>query len=286
MTVSACFVQISQQLSAHFELEEARSITRWLLEFYTGCDYLTCTEGEKNSVISNLQISNVSNAVIRLLQNEPLQYVTGEAWFLGNKFFVNPAVLIPRPETEELVIWGLELLGNLNEPSLKAIDIGCGSGCIAISLALGNPKLDITAVDISKDAIQVAQANAERLNANIRWLAIDFLQPHLWTQTESYHLIIANPPYIPMAEKTLLAPQVRDFEPQKALFVPDNNPLIFFEMLADYAVNHLKKNGYLLVETHQYYAKAVCDCFNKKGYNTQLKKDLFNNDRMVAALKR
>ncbi len=214
----------------------------------------------------------------RINEHEPVQYVTEIAWFCDHRFFVNEHVLIPRPETEQLV----------NEVSQNAIaackilDVGTGSGCIAISLALALPTSSIFGLDVSENALKVAQKNAISLNATVNWLQADFLNDEL--PFSDFDYIVSNPPYIRELEKSSMEPNVLRFEPHLALFVPDAEPLIFYHALAAKGKTILKKGGKILAEINAQLSTEVKSLFEKEGYQSvQLIKDMEGKSRFVSA---
>ena len=227
------------------------------------------------------------------MQNqEPIQYVLGKTNFYGLPFLVNTNTLIPRPETEELVEWILQEWKETS--SIEILDIGTGSGCIAISLAKNLPNAAIYALDISKEALAITTQNATHNNVNATCLQADILTTknlnHLITQNTTHNnvkldIIVSNPPYVRELEKKEISKNVLENEPHQALFVADDNPLIFYKKIADLAKQHLKKEGMLYVEINQYLGEKTVGMFKEKGFkNIQLKKDLFGNDRMIKAV--
>jgi release factor glutamine methyltransferase len=163
----------------------------------------------------------------RLLQHEPIQYILGETEFMDRRFLVNPAVLIPRPETEELVYWLVKEYQSSSRP-LRILDIGTGSGCIAISLAKALPRAIVSAWDVSEEALQVARKNAEINEASVAFAQVDILQPESWPVGEPFDLVVSNPPYVTRTESGLMRPNVLNYEPHLALFVADQRPLLFY----------------------------------------------------------
>lgn len=213
----------------------------------------------------------------KLLQATPLQYVLGRAEFLGREFHVNPAVLIPRPETEELVEWILA-----EEKPASILDIGTGSGCISVSLALGLPQAIVTAIDVSPEALEVARGNARALGAEVVFQRCNFLKEAEREALPVYDVIVSNPPYIPTSEAGSLHRNVRDFEPGTALFVPDGDPLLFYRLIAVFGQTHLNTGGSIYCELHQNYAEEARHMFLESGYSTvELKIDAFGNARMI-----
>jgi release factor glutamine methyltransferase len=204
-----------------------------------------------------------------------MQYILGEAYFMGDRFMVSPAVLIPRPETEELVQWIID-----EERPKHILDIGTGSGCIAISLAKRLPHSDVQAIDISAEALQVARQNAAALGVDIKFLQCDFLAQQ--DTLGLFDLIVSNPPYIPETEKETLHTNVRDHEPGTALFVPNDDALLFYRSIAFFGKTHLKVGGFIYCEVHQDYATDTAALFKSEGYSTvTLRNDVNGNPRMI-----
>ena len=270
---------MKHQLSNVYDALELNSIVNILIEEVTGWDALH-QNIHKNDALEQSHTDQLTHYVEKLLTGKPLQYIIGKAWFMGKAFMVNEAVLIPRPETEELVEWIVEYAQIINKP-LSILDIGTGSGCIPISLKQAIPNASITAIDISKEAIAVAQQNAATYNTNIEWIELDILQTkHLKDQ---YDIIVSNPPYIPLREKPNMQSQVIDHEPAIALFVPDQYPLIFYSKIAHIGKSALKPNGQLFFEIHYDQGEAILALLNEMGYHAELRQDIYGKDRMVRA---
>ena len=221
----------------------------------------------------------------RLKNHEPIQYILGETEFYGLKFKVNPSVLIPRPETEELVEWvkpphppkGGFLSGT---PTL--LDVGTGSGCIAVALKKKFPSANVSAMDISPEALALAKENAALNEVNIEFIQDDILHPA--ATDRKWDVIVSNPPYIPASEQRYLHKNVTDFEPHLALFVQDNDPLIFYRKIAEFALSHLTAGGRLYVEIHQSLGRLCCQLLESMGFQSvELRKDLSGNDRMISS---
>ena len=221
----------------------------------------------------------------RLKNHEPIQYILGETEFYGLKFKVNPSVLIPRPETEELVEWvkpphppkGGFLSGT---PTL--LDVGTGSGCIAVALKKKYPSATVSAIDISAEALKVASENAALNQVDVEFIQDDILHPA--TTDRKWDVIVSNPPYIPASEQRYLHKNVTDFEPHLALFVQDNDPLIFYRKIAEFALSHLTAGGRLYVEIHQSLGRQCCQLLESMGFQSvELRKDLSGNDRMISS---
>lgn len=218
-------------------------------------------------------------ALHRLSTGEPIQYILGETEFYGLSFLVNKHTLIPRPETEELVSWVLE---TVPEVACNILDIGTGSGCIAIALKKERPLANLQALDSSENALAMAKKNAEN-----HQLSIEFIHKNI-LQTSSlegvYDVIVSNPPYVRNLEKSAMHKNVLDFEPPSALFVADDNPLVFYQKIATLAQNHLTPNGFLFFEINEYLANELRALLQNLGYNqVQVKKDIFGKNRMIRA---
>ena len=270
---------MKHQLSNVYDALELNSIVNILIEEVTGWDALH-QNIHKNDALEQSHTDQLTQYVEKLLTGKPLQYIIGKAWFMGKAFMVNEAVLIPRPETEELVEWVSEYAHIVNKP-LSILDIGTGSGCIPIALKLALPNASIKAIDISKEALAVAQQNAAAHNTNIEWIELDILQTkHLKDQ---YDIIVSNPPYIPLREKPNMQSQVIDHEPAIALFVPDQYPLIFYSKIAHIGKSALKPNGQLFFEIHYDQGEAIMALLNQMGYHAELRQDIYGKDRMVRA---
>jgi len=275
------FQNLCQQLSAIYEEREAQNIVQLLFE-----DLLGIKNNFANYALNEAESQLLEQALQQLLERKPVQYITGNAHFYGYDFQVNPAVLIPRPETEELVYRALSVTKTMSNQPIQVLDIGTGSGCIPITLKKENPALQITAIDISQEALIVARANAFQLQAEVHFKVLNFTDKRTWNELGTYDLILSNPPYIPWQEKDLVGPNVLGKEPDLALFVADEDPLLFYRLIAEFALDYLKESGVILVETNQYNAPDVLALFQAKGFGTAyLFQDLMGNDRIVLARK-
>lgn len=277
MTIKTAFQEIKNALEKIYEIREAETIAFWLFENVTALKKWEIRNEEKQ--ISPEQYNTILSHLEKLLLHTPIQYVLHEAWFYKRKFYVDDRVLIPRPETEELVEWIIK--ENKHQPALQILDIGTGSGCIPISLKKELPQASFTSLDVSDGAIEVAKKNAKSLDAKISFIQQDFLDSDSWKTLPIFDLIVSNPPYIPFADKEILDKNVVNFEPSVALFVPDQNPFIFYEKIAAFAVSHLSRKGTIYVEVHEDYAKNVQIIFESKGFQTQTRKDLYGKERMI-----
>lgn len=215
----------------------------------------------------------------QLKKGQPIQYITGKAFFYNDFFFVNEHTLIPRPETEELV----ELIRNdyVQNQDISMIDLGTGTGCIPISLAKLFPNAKVSALDISENALKIAQLNAETLKVNINFYHNNLLEDIQLNQ--KFDVIISNPPYIRNLEKEEMHQNVLNFEPHLALFVENDDALIFYERVIDFAKNHLKENGKIYCEINQYLGKETKQLFQKFYQIVIIHKDISGNDRMLSA---
>lgn len=230
--------------------------------------------------LNNKTNQQLSNAFTQLLQHTPIQYVLGEAWFYHLKFKVNEAVLIPRPETEELVEMVIDSRKSLITDA-SILDIGTGSGCIAIAIKKNMPAAVVSAMDVSESALKVAKENAKEHNTQIEFMQMDFLDESTWDLLTQYHVIISNPPYIPQNEKEKLDKNVVDHEPHLALFVPDKDPLLFYGKIAAFGRSHLKSNGKIYLEVHEDLALEAKKLFQKQYSYAEIKKDMFGRERML-----
>jgi len=279
MTMQEATYSLLNQLRKIYSAGEADQITDWTMEHLTGSKK-TERMMYKNTPITKKEEELLEAYTKRLLQHEPVQYVLNEAWFCGLKFYVDNNVLIPRPETEELVEWVINNHKNTGS-ELKILDIGTGSGCIPISLKRRLHKADVWACDISDDALKVADQNADSIGTEINFAQLDFLNKDNWEQLPLFDIIISNPPYIPENNKNQMASNVLQYEPGKALFVPDNNPLIFYTAIAEFGKTHLTKTGHIYVEIHEDLGPSTIEIFRTAGYKSVLKKDMQQKDRMI-----
>ena len=271
---------IKQAINGQYPDTEASAIAKAIL---TDVFQLSTTDlyASKDMNFSTNQAEKLEVIITRLRENEPLQYILGNCYFCGLNFHVEPGVLIPRPETAELVEWIISDR-KCSDSLIRILDIGTGSGCISISLAKNLPQSEVHAWDISEDAIRIASGNAARLDANVRFRQTDVLG-QVPTDT-MMNVIVSNPPYITEAERTDMDANVTDWEPDTALFVPDNATLLFYERIADIGKQILTPDGTIYFEINQRFGTETVDMLRKKGYrNVELRKDLSGNDRMIKA---
>ncbi|MCK6607743.1 MAG: peptide chain release factor N(5)-glutamine methyltransferase [Flavobacterium sp.] len=221
------------------------------------------------------------NAILSELQQEkPIQYITGEAWFYGLQFEVNENTLIPRPETEELVEWILNSPITKHPSPINILDIGTGTGCIPISLKANLPEVNVSAIDVSEKALEVAKRNAVSNKVEINFIQTNILEVEDLNQY--FDIIVSNPPYVRNLEKEEIKKNVLDYEPHLALFVEDTDALLFYRKIAQLALKNLTPNGLLFFEINQYLGKETVELLENMGFkNIELKKDIYGNDRMV-----
>lgn len=265
---------LSRELIGVATASEVKALLTWWLEArlgWTSTDWLLKAE-EEISIDQQLQLEM---DLVALKLGKPLHYVLDEAWFAGKRFLVNENVLIPRPETEELLAWVLEDWPN--QSPFRVIDLGTGSGILPISLKLARPDWEIVGADISAAALTVAQKNAALHQVDINWLALDMLQDNL---ADQFDLIISNPPYIPDSEADTMTKQVVAFEPHLALFVPDQTPLVFYENIARLARQQAELRA-VYVEMHKNKALETSALFNVNSSKKVIRKDLNGHERML-----
>jgi len=282
MTYAGYEKLLIESLQGLYDVGEATAITNWVMEATTGHNRFLRRIMQQDIIPGDIY-EKLETAQKQLLQHQPVQYVLGSTHFYGMTFFVDESVLIPRPETEELVNWIIET-EKKNDRHLQLIDIGTGSGCIAIALKKKLPAATVHAIDVSVAALQVATKNAVHNQADIQFSQFDFLNKSNWHQLPQYDTIVSNPPYIPKREKIVMDKNVTAWEPDIALFVPDEDPLLFYKKIAAFGETHLAKNGAIYMETHQDYAFAVQELFTASGFMAVIKKDINGNERMVKAV--
>lgn len=253
----------------------------WLIEHLTGTKK-TDRISQSNKELTPEQEDLLKGYLERLLQYEPIQYVLNEAWFCGLRFFVDKHVLIPRPETEELVEW---IIAGCKFPisELIILEIGSGSGCIPIALKRRLGKAEVWSCDVSTDALEIAEKNAKNLGVEVNFLQMDFLSETEREKLPAFDIIVSNPPYITWRERYGMRANVLEYEPAKALFVPDNDPLVFYKAIADFGKNHLKPNGSIYTEINESLGSLTQRLFEENGFITELKKDISDKDRMIRA---
>ena len=313
---------IRKSLETLYPPEEIRSLTEWILEKV--CNLPRHQQILRKDIqLSCVQSDSIRTIVRRLQNSEPIQYVLGETEFLGLTFEVSPAVLIPRPETEELVhriiqefkiqnskfkissptsptspispISPHSQLSTLNSQlnisptfPINILDIGTGSGCIAVTLAKHMPAVNVYALDISHEALQIAHRNAQRNDVLVHFFQTDILSTPIRHDLSlpKFDIIVSNPPYVTDSEKSAMKPNVLDYEPHTALFVPDDDPILFYRRIADFALEKLTENGFLYVEINSKYGEMICRMLRRKGFSSAEQiRDISGKERFIKARK-
>ena len=295
------YEELWRRLTPLYDAGEAKAIVRLVLDECYGLSWADVLGGKVSELSANDQ-TELEKIMLRLEKGEPVQYIIGVADFCGRQFHVEPGVLIPRPETEELCRWILasdkhgqtrtvrEIPSQEGQsPLCEILDIGTGSGCIAITLALELPDAKVTAWDISDDALRIASANAKALGASVTFQHHDALDSSLFTLHSSlpkWDLIVSNPPYICRKEADGMDKNVLGYEPHEALFVPDDDPLLFYRAIARYATLVLKPNGNLFFEINPLYADDLTQLLGEMlCYNAEILNDQFGKPRFLKATK-
>ena len=281
MGIQEAYTQLMYQLFELYDDREAANIADWTIEHITGfkrIDRIT----NKQFPLSISQQELLKTYTEELLQHKPVQYVLNEAWFAGMQFYVDENVLIPRPETEELVGWIVDESQKSKVKSQKVLDIGTGSGCIPVALKKKLPELDVYALDVSEDALNVAKKNASEQKATITFFQTDILDKSKWNSLPKFDIIVSNPPYIKQSEEKEMRGNVLIHEPHLALFVPDEDALLFYKTIAEFGLQHLNKDGRLYFEINEIMGNKVKELLEQKSYsNIEVKKDMQGKDRMV-----
>src|SRR6188768_698790 len=283
MTLNEARTVLTKELKNVYEADELRNIIEAVIEHITN---MSRAEQVKNKVpyLTCTQLEDLDAITERLKKNEPVQYVLGEAWFAGMKFKVNKNVLIPRPETEELVDWVVKEASSHQLRAASILDVGTGSGCIPITIKKKLQEAKVSAIDVCSEALFTATENAIALNAEVNFVLLDFLDEEKWKELAQYDIIVSNPPYVKQSEINTMHERVKEFEPHLALFVPDEDALLFYKKLADFAVKHLKPGGILFVEINEALGEQVVNLFQSAGFvNIELRKDMQEKDRRIKA---
>ena len=258
---------IKSQLAPFYSPQEATDLAFWILEETTGLSRAHISAGKDTQNISNIEI-----ILQRLRKKEPIQYIFGHTLWFGLDLLVNSATLIPRPETAELVEWVLQT--NPADKPLSVLDIGTGSGCIAIALKHRRPNWQVTGLDCSAEALQIAQQNAIRNKVQVQWMQHDIFSDF----TGTFDLIVSNPPYILNSEKSSMESNVLDYEPHSALFVPDDDPLRFYKRICS-----MDSADFVYFEVNERFAQQVAQLMRDNNFdNVQIKRDIYEKPRMVS----
>ena len=298
MTIQEALQGLRQELSPLYDESEAAAIARLVLENLTGWGKIDLILN-RNELFPRERMELLKRYTGELMASRPVQYVLGEAWFLGMRFFVNENTLIPRPETEELVEWVSWEIQQTENPKtgtnhriketagngkLRILDIGAGSGCIPIALKKELPDSIIYSCDISLSALEIARQNARSNHTEIHFLELDFLDRSNWAFLPDFQILVSNPPYIPLGEKNSLGLHIREYEPATALFVTDDNPLVFYKAMADFAKEKSLGDARIYVEIHESFSGQVKDLFAARGFSSiEIKKDIHGKDRLIKA---
>ncbi len=270
-----------RELDAIYQKEEVSSFFYLLIEHYVGLQRFILVI-EPNLTVTKKEESPLFEALSKLKLNIPIQHIIGKTEFMDLEFIVNKNVLIPRPETEELVRWILSEIED-HQAELKILDIGTGSGCIPISLAKHLPNAKVFTLDVSNKAITVAKENA-----SINKVSVTFIQESILeidTLNMEFDIVVSNPPYVRELEKTEMNDNVLKHEPELALFVSDENPLVFYKKITDFASHNLTENGKLYFEINQYLGKETTLLLEEKFSAIELRQDMFGNNRMLKGIK-
>lgn len=282
MDIKTLYRNFLVDLQKNYALGEATFITDWVFEKKAA---LKKSDILKNpgKTITAAKEKLIKDSLLDLLHHKPVQYVLGEAWFYSAKFKVNEHVLIPRPETEELVEQLIsDRKSKITDPVI--LDIGTGSGCIPIIIKKKLPAAVVNSIDISEEALMLAKENAAIHHTAIKFEQLDFLDEKNWQRLPVCHIIISNPPYIPLSQKETMEKNVKDYEPHIALFVPDASPLIFYHKIAAFGKEKMHHDGKIYLETHENHANEVADIFRRFNYHSvMVKKDMYGKERMVLA---
>jgi release factor glutamine methyltransferase len=283
ITVKDVFTRFKENLSGTYESNEIESLTLLTLSEITGSSKAAIKAFTDRELLAD-QAKKTDDILSELKTGKPLQYILGHTEFYGLPFKVTPAVLIPRPETEELVEWVLSSIKSNQLAAGSLLDIGTGSGCIPISLKKHLQGFDVASIDISSEALAIAKQNAELNNVDVNFIEGDVLNLKSEVEHSTFDIIISNPPYVTLQDKQLMHANVTDFEPHTALFVPENDPLIFYRAIADFALKRLNKNGLLFFEINESYGNETVELLNHKSFrNIELRKDMSGRDRMIKA---
>lgn len=283
-TIGSVFTIYKQALAAVYEPNEIEALTLLTLSEITGSSKAQLKAFPERQLTIE-QSKSITTMLTRLQTGEPLQYILGYTEFYGLPFKVNPSVLIPRPETEELVEWILSSVDSKGLAVDNILDIGTGSGCIPISLKKHLPQANVSTVDISANAINTAKENAALNNVEVSFVEDDILNPSSQSLLNNhYSLMVSNPPYVTMHDKTRMHRNVTDFEPHTALFVPENDPLIFYKAIADFALKTLNSEGLLFFEINESLGNETVEMLKDKGFkNIELRQDMSGRNRMIRA---
>jgi release factor glutamine methyltransferase len=281
MTIEDANRLLISSLTELYDEREASSISSLVMERLTGMAK-SLRVLQKTGSFSIKQEELFHYYLKELVKFRPVQYVLGEAWFGSFPFFVDENVLIPRPETEELADWLIKDTYSKNSGTF-VLDIGTGSGCIAVYIKKKRKDFKVTGLDISIAALEIAHKNSRINEADADFILCDIRDPEQWLTMTPVDIIISNPPYIPEKQKEFLDKHVRDFEPSLALFVPNDDPILFYKIIGDFAIQKLLPGGAVFLEIHHDFSKEIMEWYEKNGFSLELKKDFSGNNRMIKA---
>lgn len=284
MTLREAHQETFLLLKKLYDSRESANICDWVMEHITGQTRIDRLVNKEIS-LTEVQAKQLQKIQSEINLHKPIQYILGEAWFGGYRFLVSNDTLIPRPETEELVDWICTDYLEAEEKPKHFLDIGTGSGCIPVLLKKKIPAASVSGLDISEKALAIAQNNADQQDTAIHWILMDFLNETSWHLLPTYDLIVCNPPYIKRSEEKNMSSHVLDFEPGLALFVPDDDALLFYRKLADFAATHLTDKGYLYVEINESLGRETRQLFTERKFQAVMKQDMQGKDRMIRACK-
>jgi len=282
--VKSVLQNLRSELSDTYDGGELRSILNWAFLHkmgFSATDLVTRAEERlsESEIVWFIQLKKA------LKQQQPIQYILGETEFCGLTFKSDKRALIPRPETEELVGWIVERTQQMGRQNGSILDIGTGSGCIALALKQLLPQAQLTGMDISKEALALASENGVQLNLDVHWLEQDILATEAEQDNMIYDIIVSNPPYVRHSERALMSANVLEFEPHQALFVYDDDALLYYREIAHFAKKHLSANGALFFEINEALGKELVDLLTALNFkNIELKKDIYQKDRMLCCI--
>lgn len=283
-TLKASYRKMLSDLAGHYEPEEIRAMWFALLESFFGWSMVQALQREEDSITES-EMLNLHFAVKDLLNYKPLQYITGYTWFCNLKILVEPGVLIPRPETEELVAWILDDYRDVKDKKFRVLDVGTGSGCIALALASQLPDALLSALDVSAEALRLASNNAKQNETELHFIQADILDKQQWGP-EQYDIIVSNPPYVRESEKAHMKANVLAYEPSQALFVRDEDPLLYYRTILRYARSHLLSGGSVYFEINEALGTEMIKLAVDAGFlDVKLRADLQGKDRMLRCIR-
>jgi len=278
MDIRTARLELRRALTPLYGDREAAAIADMAMEHVTGLSRMDRLMHDRDELTEDQSLEH-RRCLSELSAWRPVQYVLGEAWFDGLRFKIDERALIPRPETEELVEWVAETVGNSRK---RILDIGTGSGCISIALKRRCSACLVTAVDKSADALALARENAEALQTEVEFREVDILDRSVWPGLPTFDVIVSNPPYVTVDESAAMRPNVVDYEPTSAVFVEGSDPLLFYRAIVDFSSDHLGPGGFLFFETNASHGREVGGLLNEAGFaDIRLRKDLQGLDRMV-----